>query len=92
MAEKKTPVSKLSFSEAVGEVEAIVARLESEEIDIDELAGEVKRAVELVSACRERLERTDGEVRELVARLQDDARETLSRAPVESAADDDTPF
>ena len=71
MAEKKTPVSKLSFSEAVGEVESIVARLENEEIDIDELAGEVQRAIELVTACRARLERTGDEVRDLVARLQE---------------------
>jgi exodeoxyribonuclease VII small subunit len=71
VAEKKTPVSKLSFSEAVGEVESIVARLENEEIDIDQLAGEVQRAIELVTACRARLERTGEEVREMVTRLQD---------------------
>ena len=70
MAAKKTPVSKLSFSEAVAEVEAIVARLENEQTDVDDLAGEVERAVELISACRERLDRTDGEVRELVAKLE----------------------
>lgn len=71
MAEKKkTPVSKLSFSEAVAEVEDIVARLENEQTDVDELAGEVGRAVELITACRARLEKTDGEVRELVSRLE----------------------
>ena len=71
MAEKRTPVNKLSFSEAVGEVESIVARLENEQIDIDELAGEVQRAIELVTACRARLERTGDEVREMVTRLQE---------------------
>ncbi len=69
MATKKTPVSKLSFSEAVAEVEDIVNRLENEETDIDELSAEVQRAVELIAACRERLERTDLEVRELVTKL-----------------------
>ena len=83
MAAKKTPVSKLSFSEAVDEVEAIVARLENEQTDVDELAGEVERAVELISACRERLDRTDGEVRELVAKLEAVA------APDATAGDDD---
>jgi exodeoxyribonuclease VII small subunit len=66
---KKIPVSKLSFSEAVAEVEDIVGRLESEQTDVDELSSEVQRAVELISACRTRLERTDLEVRDLVARL-----------------------
>lgn len=73
MAEKRIPVSKLSFSDAVAEVESIVARLENEDIDIDELAGEVQRAIELVSACRARLERTSEEVREMVTRLQEAA-------------------
>ena len=82
---KKTPVNKLSFSEAVGEVEAIVARLENEQTDVDDLSGEVQRAVELITTCRERLERTDGEVRELVAKLQ-----TL--ATPEPPADDSPPF
>ena len=38
---KKTPVSKLSFSEAVSEVEDIVARLENEQTSLaEEMAGE----------------------------------------------------
>lgn len=83
MATKKIPVSKLSFSEAVAEVEGIVARLENEQTDVDQLAGEVQRAVELITACRERLDATDGEVRELVAKLQ---------SAVEPPAADDVPF
>ena len=73
MTPKKTPVSKLSFDQAIGEVEGIVARLENEQTDVDELAGEVKRAVELIATCRERLQGTDREVRELVERLQEEA-------------------
>ncbi len=78
MAEKKTPVNKLSFSEAVAEVEAIVARLENEQTDVDELSEEVKRAVALITTCRSRLEKTDAEVRDLVAKLE----------PAESSVDD----
>ncbi len=53
MAEKKTspkrtPAKKLSFGEAVSEVEQILAGLEQDEIDIDRLSEEVKRAVELI--------------------------------------------
>ena len=95
MAEKKTPVSKLSFSEAVGEVEDIVARLENEQTDVDELAAEVKRAVELIAACRERLQKTDREVRDLVAQLEadDDAAEGAADAGDADDADDaDVPF
>ena len=66
---KKTPAKKLSFGEAVGEVEQILAGLEQDEVDIDRLSEEVKRAVELIQVCREKLEKTDREVRDLVAGL-----------------------
>jgi exodeoxyribonuclease VII small subunit len=67
---KKTPAKRLSFGEAVDEVEQILERLERDEIDIDDLGREVKRAVELIQVCREKLARTDREVRELVSDLQ----------------------
>jgi len=70
---KRTPARNLSFGEAVGEVERILAGLEQDEIDIDRLGEEVKRAVELIQVCREKLEKTDGEVRDLVAGLQQSA-------------------
>jgi exodeoxyribonuclease VII small subunit len=67
---KRTPAKKLSFGEAVSEVEQILAGLEQDEIDIDRLSEEVRRAVELIQVCREKLEKTDTEVRDLVAGLQ----------------------
>ena len=67
---KRTPARKLSFGEAVREVEQILAGLEQDEVDIDRLSEEVRRAVELIQVCREKLEKTDTEVRELVAGLQ----------------------
>ncbi len=75
MAEKKVkpvPAKKLSFGEAVTEVEEILAGLEQENVDIDSLGTEVKRAVELIQVCREKLAKTDNEVRGLVAGLQTD--------------------
>ena len=71
MAEtRKTPARKLSFGEAVREVEEILSGLEQEDVDIDRLGDEVRRAVELIQVCREKLEKTDREVRDLVAGLQ----------------------
>ncbi|MBU8871545.1 MAG: exodeoxyribonuclease VII small subunit [Gemmatimonadales bacterium] len=67
---KRIPAKKLSFGEAVGEVEAILAELEAEKVDIDTLGQEVKRAVELIQVCRQKLEKTDSEVRGLVAGLE----------------------
>jgi len=75
-AKKKDP----SFGEAVGEVEAILARLEADEVDVDELGAEVKRAVELVGLCREKLRRTELEVKEFVAALEGDGEDEASAA------------
>ena len=81
---KKAPASKLSFGEAVNEVETILVDLERDNVDIDHLGDQVKRAVELIQVCREKLEKTDGEVRELVSGLQDKDADTPD--------DEDTPF
>lgn len=67
---KRTPARNLSFGEAVSEVEEILAGLEEDAVDIDRLGAEVARAVELIQVCREKLEKTDREVRDLVAGLQ----------------------
>jgi exodeoxyribonuclease VII small subunit len=67
---KPTPAKKLSFGEAVAEVEEILAGLEKDNVDIDTLGDEVRRAVELLQVCREKLTQTDAEVRGLVAGLQ----------------------
>ncbi len=73
---KKTPPKKLSFGDAVTEVEEILARLEDDEVDIDQLSAEVARAVALLQVCREKLTKTEGEVRDLVAGLQETGSDT----------------
>jgi len=69
-ASKKKPVKNLSFGEAVTEVEEILSGLEDDNVDIDKLGEEVRRAVELIQVCRGKLEKTDAEVRQLVQGLQ----------------------
>jgi exodeoxyribonuclease VII small subunit len=73
------------------EVETILAGLEREDVDIDRLGAEVKRAVELITVCREKLARTDREVRDLVAGLQDDGQDAgpVAAADTDTEADED---
>lgn len=73
---KKTPAKKLSFGEAVQEVEGILLGLEDDTVDIDTLGEEVKRAVELIQVCRQKLEKTEKEVRDLVTDLQGTAQDS----------------
>jgi exodeoxyribonuclease VII small subunit len=44
-----------SYREAIGEVEAILARFGDGSLDVDTLAAEVRRATELIGWCKERL-------------------------------------
>ena len=46
---------KLTYAEAVAEIEQILARLRAEEIDVDTLEAEVKRAMELIEQCKAQL-------------------------------------
>jgi len=44
-----------TYREALDELRAIHARLRDDEIDIDSLLDDVKRAADLLAFCRERL-------------------------------------
>ena len=43
---------EVTYAEAMGEIEKILARLRNEEMDVDSLAAEVKRATELIASCK----------------------------------------
>ena len=68
------PMSKkpLKYNEAMLELQNILDGLESEQIDVDEVSLKVKRAVELISFCREKIEKTELEVRKIVKEFDRD--------------------
>lgn len=46
---------KNNYQKAYTELQSIVAKLQNEEIGLDDLSKEVKRAAELIKACKEKL-------------------------------------
>ena len=50
----------------LAEVEQILARFNTQQMDVDMLAAEVKRATELIAQCKERLVRAEREVAEVL--------------------------
>lgn len=58
--------SKISYAEAIGEVEQILARFNDEQMDIDEMGKQVKRAAELIRLCKERLHKVEHEVADIL--------------------------
>jgi exodeoxyribonuclease VII small subunit len=67
----KKKVEDLRFGEAIEELEGILSQVEAEEIDIDELADQLKVAAELLELCRSKIRRAEVEVTQIVQALED---------------------
>lgn len=52
----------VTYAAAIAEVEQILDRIQREEISVDDLAAEVKRATELIAVCKQRLLKAEEEV------------------------------
>lgn len=66
---KQEETEKLTYAEAVKELEEIVARMQSDNCDIDKLSAYTRRAIELLRLCRERLTATDKEIQKCLEEL-----------------------
>ena len=58
-------MGKITYNEAMMRLEEITAKIQGGKVDIDELAGLLKEAQELVNFCREKLYRVDEEIKAL---------------------------
>lgn len=62
---------KLTYQEALEEIEDILSKLENEELDVDDLAEKVKRVSGLLKFCREKLVKTNEEVEKILGELEE---------------------
>ncbi len=58
--------NKLSYKEAMAEIEEIVVKLEDNQLDVDELSSKVKRVSELIAFCKSKLHETEEEVENIL--------------------------
>lgn len=58
-----------TYTQAMQELESIVAKMQSDNCDIDALADYTKRATELIKFCRNKLFVTDEEVKKCIESL-----------------------
>lgn len=72
MAKKSEAPETIRFGEAIEELEGILQRVESEAIDIDDLADELKKAAELLEVCRGKIRQAEVEVTQIVQALDED--------------------
>ncbi len=64
------PAIEPGFTAAMRELEGILQRIESDELDIDRLAEELRRATALLELCRGKIRRAELEVTEIVQKLE----------------------
>jgi exodeoxyribonuclease VII small subunit len=60
------PKKNITYSEAIAEIEVIVEKIENNELDVDELAQNVKRVADLVKLCKAKLRATEEEVEKIL--------------------------
>ncbi|NOY36810.1 MAG: exodeoxyribonuclease VII small subunit [Chlorobi bacterium] len=66
---------KLSYKEALAELEDILRQIENDEPDIDQLTEKVKRASYLLRYCQEKLHKTAAEVEDALKDVEENPEE-----------------
>ena len=55
------------YEAAFAELQTIVRKMENDELDIDEMSEQLKRAQELIKFCKDKLTKTDEEIHKILA-------------------------
>lgn len=58
---------EIKYEAAFAELQSIVKRMENDELDIDQLTTQLKRAQQLIKLCRDKLTKTDEEIKKILA-------------------------
>ncbi|MBP3788068.1 MAG: exodeoxyribonuclease VII small subunit [Prevotella sp.] len=58
----------MKYEEALNQLEAIVRKMEQGEYNIDELTEQLKKAQQLIQLCRDKLTKTDEEIKKILAK------------------------
>lgn len=53
---------EMKYEEAMAQLEGIVRKMESNELDIDEIAAQLKAAQRLIKFCKDKLSKTEAEL------------------------------
>ena len=59
-------MANIKYEEAIRQIEDIVERLENNEMDIDSLGAELKKAQKLIKLCKDKLTKTEEEVKKIL--------------------------
>ena len=60
-------MNEMKYEEALTELQDIVKKMEDGELDIDRMTDELKRAQQLIKLCKDKLTKTDEEIKKILA-------------------------
>ena len=58
---------EIKYEAAFAELQSIVRRMENDELDIDHMSEQLKRAQQLIKLCKDKLTKTDEEIKKILA-------------------------
>ena len=54
------------YREAIAQLDEIIAAIENEDVDVDELSERLKEAVDLIRVCKAKIDKAELEVKQIV--------------------------
>ena len=60
-------MKEIKYEAALAELQTIVSKMENDELDIDQMSDQLKRAQELIRLCKDKLTKTDEEIKKILA-------------------------
>jgi exodeoxyribonuclease VII small subunit len=58
---------EIKYEAAFAELQTIVRKMENDELDIDQMSDQLKRAQVLIKLCKDKLTKTDEEIKKILA-------------------------
>ena len=62
---------KITYREAVSQIEEILEKIDNEELDVDELSEKVKTVSGLIKICKEKLHTTEIEIEKILEDIEE---------------------
>jgi exodeoxyribonuclease VII small subunit len=61
------------YIDAINEIEQIIAEIENNELDVDDLTDKIRRASELLKFCKTKLRTTEEEIQKIISDFDEDS-------------------
>jgi len=61
---------EVKYSKAIERLDEIIGKIEQDDVDVDELSEKVKEAIGLIKICKDKIEKAELEVKQVVVNFE----------------------